>query len=481
MLQNSSKINLLIIGSLIFSIALMTFGCSSQQRSLEQRSKIAASRRQTSPTDGQIVIYARAESQEIPTFSLSIRKVVLNREDGRQQEVSGGKVNLRSQELIRQQKLLLVTDVPEGSYTGLTLFVESLDEAEEGFQTRLITVEHPISVIAGNSKSIFLVISKPESGESLQRQHVKFAVEDEQPESLERLVYVANQGSSNISVVSKRLGRVVYNILVGTQPYSIAADNRRNRLYIADRKEGVIYELDMNTQHLVKATQLGFTDEPVHVLPIPHRDLVALVNYGSDKIYLLDAFTLEITRTISVGDGPVDAVYSASYDRLFVLNQRFGTMSVIDLSSESEEPDTTISLEMEPTAIAIDENLDWLYITSDGSTNLMVMRISNLGVEKTITVGLGASCIAFDPYGRRIYIGSKAAQEIICVDPYTGVIVYTVQLPASPDRLLFDIDERRLYATVGELDGVAVIDPMHRRIEKWIETGRKPRPLAFRL
>ena len=466
--------------ALTASIALVVIGCSGQKKISEHASRFPLEKRSTNPSDAQIVLYARAESKELPSFSLSIRKVVLNREDGKQYELPSVKINLRSEDLIRQQKLVLIGDAPEGSYNGLTLFVEKVNHTDEASETRVITIEHPFSVIAGNSKSIFLLISKPKPQEQSQLQELRFTVEDEQSQLLERLVYVANEGSSNISVVSKKLGRAVYNILVGTQPSAIAADNRRNRLYIADRKEGVIYELDMNTQHLVKATQFEFTDEPVHLLPIPHKDLVVVVNYGSDNINLLDAFTLGITRTITVGDGPIDAVYSSSYDRLFVLNQRFGTMSVIDLSSESEEPDTTLFLEMEPTGIAIDDNLDWLYITSAGSTNLTVMRISNLGVEKTITVGGGASCIAFDPYGRRIYIGSKATQEIICVDPYTGVLVYTVELPASPDKLFFDTDERLLYATVPELDGIAVLDPMHRKIERWIETGRKPKSIAFR-
>lgn len=464
----------ILIGSAIAS-------CSGQRKSVDQQVKPQLELKPTGSSNAQIVIYARARSKDLPPFSLNIRKIVLNGQEGRQYELSSARINLRSDDLIRHQKLVLIADTQGGKYSGITLFIENVDKAKEGPQPSVITIDHPISILAGSSKTIFVLISEASQQEPKKVPNLEFAIEDEQQAPIERLVYVANEGSSNISVVSKRGGRVVYNILVGTQPYALAADNRRNRLYIADRRESVVYELDMNTQHLVKANQFGFTDEPIHILPIPQRDMVVLVNYGSDQVYLLDAFTLGINRTVNVGDGPIDAVYSPSYDRLFVLNQRFGTMSVIDLSSDSEQPETTLVLEMEPTAIAIDENMDWLYITNSGSTNLTVMRISNLGVEKTISVGLGATCIAFDPYGRRIYIGSKATNEILCIDPYTGILVYTIGLGAAPGRLLFDSDERRLYATVPDQNGIAVIDPLRREIENWVETGFKPRAMAFRL
>ena len=94
---------------------------------------------------------------------------------------------------------------------------------------------------------------------------------------------------------------------------------------------------------------------------------------------------------------------------------------------------------------------------------------------------MGAGDIVFDPYGRRLYVSMTTTDEILCVDPYTGVVVYSVGLGAKPERLLFDSEDKRLYVTVPSRNGVVVIDPMKRRIESWIDTGYSPKDLAARI
>jgi hypothetical protein len=56
-----------------------------------------------------------------------------------------------------------------------------------------------------------------------------------------------------------------------------------------------------------------------------------------------------------------------------------------------------------------------------------------------------------------------------------------VRLPSEPGTLFFEADEKRLYVTVPDRNGVAVIDPLKQRIQHWIETGLGPSSIATRL
>jgi len=249
----------------------------------------------------------------------------------------------------------------------------------------------------------------------------------------------------------------------------------------------VIYEMDMLRQRLLRATQIEYVDEPVHIEPVPTRDLLIVVNFGSNTIYIVDSFTLQVIETIEVDYDPVDAEYSVYFDFAFVLSRYFGTLSVLDLKNEPVEIDTTLQVELEPAGMAIDDNMGWLYITNSGSTDMSIIKIQTLGVdktlgiEKTVSIGIGAGDIVFDPFGRRVYVAMVDTREILCVDPYTGVLEYSIDLPAPPGRLLFDIDEKKLYVCLPERNTVVVIDPSTRRIQNWIETGYGPSSIEARL
>jgi DNA-binding beta-propeller fold protein YncE len=104
-----------------------------------------------------------------------------------------------------------------------------------------------------------------------------------------------------------------------------------------------------------------------------------------------------------------------------------------------------------------------------------------MAVERTVTVGLGAGDLAFDPAGRKLYICMMNTNEILCMDPFTGVMFFRVQLPSTPGKVIFEKDDKLVYVTVPERNAVAVIDPMSQDIRHWIETGRSPSSIAVRL
>jgi YVTN family beta-propeller protein len=351
------------------------------------------------------------------------------------------------------------------------------------FGSKTITLDSDISILAGNSKTLTLLVDLEYTGspETAREFLPVLSIEDEDPARYGKLVYVANEGSANISVIDKSLKSVVYNVLVGTKPYALGADQRRRRLYIADRKDGVIYEMDMVTNRLVKATEIEYVDEPVHIEPIGDEDMLLVLNYGSNSAYVMDAFSSQIMETIDVSDDPVDAVYSSRYDLAFVLSKKWGILSVIDFSTRPVTVDTTFRIEREPIGLAIDDTEEWLFISSSGSIDLTVFEIRRMGIERTVTVGLGAGDIAFDPFGRRLYLCMLNSREILCMDPFTGVMFYRIPLPSPPGKILFEKDEKMVYVTVPMHNAVAVIDPMTQRIERWIETGFGPSGIAVRL
>ena len=436
--------------------------------------------------NSQVVFYARLMHEVEPGIVWEIRKVTLTKTDGSQIELPTTGRGLDTDDLTGRQRLLRVADVEEGDYSGMTIFTEAayLKPANTPMlvETSTLSIVHPFSVVPGAAKTLILVISHPNvEGEAEPEFRPVVEIEDERPRPAARLVYVANENSANVSIIDKGLKRVVYNTYLGARPTAIGADNRRGRLYIADRRAGTLYEMDMMSNHLLNVAELDYVDEPVYVLPVPEKDLIIVVNYGTDSVHLLDSFSLQSVSTIDVGRRPTKAIYSTAWERVFIINSQHGTLSVLDMESTPVEPDTTLQAELRPSGMAINQADDWLYVSNEGSTDITVIKMETLAIERSLTVGTGVTDIAFDPFGRRLYIAFGFAHEIKCIDPYNGIEVFTVRLDGEPAELLFDSDEKKLYVLLPAANSVAVIDPISKSLETVIETGELPSGMALRL
>ena len=451
---------------------------------------------QASQPNAQVVVYARETQPSGLPIKWVIRKIAFNQADGNQIALPGGEVTIAASSLqmgadgAEIQRLVTITDVPGGDYTGVTFFTRAVYLEDTGeavpIDATYATAAYPFSIDPGVAKTIVVAVELAPPGAS--RVGFKFQPQvtiETEPAALKgKMILVANEGSSNLSVIDKSLKRVVKNVFLATHPAATGVDQRRNRLYIADQRAGVLYEMDMTNQHLLKATQLEFVDEPVHIEAIPSRDILMVVNFGSDTVYLVDAFNLQILETLEVGDGPVNAAYSTFAERAFVVNMLDGTLSVLDIETTPATVDTTLQMELRPAGITIDDSMGWLYVTNNGSPDLTILKVEpkfqTIAIERSIPIGIGAADIILDPYGRRLFVAMTVTNEILCVDPYTGVTIYSVRLPAKPGRLLFDPDEKKLYVTVPARNAVVVIDSITREIQNWIETGQDPVALELR-
>ncbi len=466
--------------TLLILFAVVIVACSGRAPTPDGTSATRSERLYVPQDHSQIVVYARALSPISLPLTWNIRKFALNRADGSQVEVPASRTSVSLSGIVGGQKLLLVSEADAGDFTGLTIFTDNVVSEVNGetvpVESPVVTIQHPFKIVAGNSKTLNVLIDWKYRGDLREETRLKpeFSIEEETPGPKRQLIYVANEGSSNISVIDRELKRVIHNVFVGSKPFALAADQRRKRVYIADRQDGVIYEMDMVGSQLTRATEIEYVDEPVFILPVPDEDVFLVLNYGSHRVYIMDSFTSEILETIDVPENPIDAAYSPHYDRVFVLCKRWGVLTSLDVSKRPVVIDTTFRIDQEPMGLAIDDSKEWLLISNSGSVDFTVFELRRMAVERTIPIGTGGGDVVFDPSSRRLYIGMIDTHEILCLDPFTGVMVFRIALPTRPGRMFFEGDEKKLYVTLPESNAVAIVDPIARRISHWLETGIGP-------
>jgi YVTN family beta-propeller protein len=461
-------------------LAVIIVACSGQSRTPDGTTASRFERLFVPQDHSQIVVYARALSPITLPLTWKIRKVALNRADGSQVEVPNSEASISLSGIVGGQKLLLVSEADAGDFSGISIFTDDVISEVDGrpvpTETSIVMIDHAFTIVPGNTKTLNVLIDWKYTGnlKSDARLKPEFSIEEETASRARRLLYVSNEGSSNISVIDRDLKRVIHNVFVGTKPFALAADRRRKRIYIADREDGVLYEMDMVGSQLTRATEIEFVDEPVHIEPVPQEDVYLVLNYGSHRVYIMDSFTSEIIETIDVPEQPIDAVYSPFYDRVFVLCQRWGMLAALDVSTRPVVVDTTFRVEQQPMGLAIDDTAEWLFISNSGSIDFTVFEIRRMAVERTLPIGTGAGDVVFDPSSRRLYIGMIDTREILCLDPFTGVMVFRTSLPTRPGKMYFEAEEKKLYVTLPKSNAVAVVDPITQQVSHWIETGIGP-------
>jgi YVTN family beta-propeller protein len=104
-------------------------------------------------------------------------------------------------------------------------------------------------------------------------------------------MYVANFGSSTVSVISGSTDSVITSILVGRQPAQVTYAPPNNKLYVS--------------------------------------------NAGSDDVYVINGANNKVTEHIPVGSQPFGIAYNPTNNDVYVVNLGNSTVSVIDTSIDS--------------------------------------------------------------------------------------------------------------------------------------------------
>ena len=213
---------------------------------------------------------------------------------------------------------------------------------------------------------------------------------------------------------------------------------------------------------LVKATGKGFTS-----------------NGKADTVSVIDLKTLAHVAEIKVGKKPDAITYDPGTDRVFVSNGNSDDLTIIDATAGRVVG--TIPLGGAPEYSAADGK-GTLWVNLEDKNAFVTVDVKAMKLTKTTPI---AGCeepasMAFDPAGRRLFIGCKN-NVLAVVDPDAGKVVKTVPIGEHVDATIFDAANHLIFASTG--DGVLTIvrqdSPDTYSIVDNVKTMRGAKTIAF--
>ena len=113
-------------------------------------------------------------------------------------------------------------------------------------------------------------------------------------------IWTADVQGDSVSVIDPVAGTLLGSVPSGSHPYAVAFAGGRG--FVTDQYGSTVTVFDPETLEVVETIATG--DYPEGIAPLPDGSGVAVANWDSDSLQIIDAATLEVTAEIDLPAGP---------------------------------------------------------------------------------------------------------------------------------------------------------------------------------
>lgn len=228
-------------------------------------------------------------------------------------------------------------------------------------------------------------------------------------------VYIANHQDGTLSVLSTVDHTRVALVPIGTDtsPYSIAVDPTGGRIYVSTFNgrsvaalEGVRFTLLKQPTHLPSFT------EGIAVTPDGKQVLVS--ETMANKLAVLDADTMQVTKEVLVGAEPHGIVVSSDGRAAYVALGRANTVAEVGLP-EGVLLGAPIRVGDSPRGLALSPSGDLLAVSEVGSHSISLISTVRGEIVGNVKVGRQPVGVCFSPYGRYVYVANFGSRSLMAV------------------------------------------------------------------
>ena len=228
-------------------------------------------------------------------------------------------------------------------------------------------------------------------------------------------VYVANEYSNTVSVLSTEPEKVQDRISVGVFPYSIDTNPLNNRVYVTNRGSNTVSVIDGSID--TKLMDITVGKSPVGIAVNPSANWIYVTNFDG-TMSVIDGISNEVINTIQVGRIPYAVTVNPLSNRIYVADIGSNAVSVID--GETNRIVTTIPVGKKPTGLAIDitgEGNNRLYVANYDSDSISIIDVTTNKVIGNISSGGDSPVgIAINPITGKLYVSNIASNTVSVIN-----------------------------------------------------------------
>jgi YVTN family beta-propeller protein len=250
-------------------------------------------------------------------------------------------------------------------------------------------------------------------------------------------MYVANNGSNSVSVISTALNQKIADIAVGDGPQGLAAIG--TRVYVANTTSSTVSVIDKD-QLAVVAT-IGVGNAPGQIAANPSTNTIYVTNRGSGTVSVIDCGSNRVTASLNAGRFPWGVALTPDGSMLSVTNLSDSTLGWISAGGGSMYGSGTVGIA--PYSVLIHPSSYTVYVANadDGTVSLLWgswlwQTINTWQTISTTTIQTGAEwgpydvALTFD--GTRLLVPTFSGGTLNVYDSNSGQQVRQPHLAGTP-------------------------------------------------
>ncbi len=212
---------------------------------------------------------------------------------------------------------------------------------------------------------------------------------------------------------------------------------------------------------------------------------------GRNRVAAISSTTFSLLTEILVGANPVAIAQTPNGQKIYVVNQADGTVTVIRANVAPPSVLGTITVGTSPVAAVASTDGQFVFVANEGSNSVTVIDTTNDATALT-TIGLGSSpgcagqipcfSITYDPGLKRVYTANRASNTVSIIradqplptlptllTPAPGIDVTAVPCTgASPRQVAVLPDGSRAYVVNHDSGNVCVLSSLSNTFTKSI-------------
>lgn len=214
-------------------------------------------------------------------------------------------------------------------------------------------------------------------------------------------VYGAKSGSGAVVKIGIG-GSVVQSIRTGSSPSAVMYNPYNDNIYVTNQASNNVSVISSKTNKVVQSIAVG--DAPSYLAFDPVNHNVYVANAYSGNLTVINSTSNTVTGSIKVGTFPDAIGVDSANNMIYVANRNTSTLSVINGSSGTNF--LTRPVGKYPSGIAYDPVNSFIYVTNFGSNTTSIINTTSDQVVGTMRVGGGPQDIVYDPVNNNLYVSN---------------------------------------------------------------------------
>ena len=272
-------------------------------------------------------------------------------------------------------------------------------------------------------------------------------------------VFVANQGSNNVSVISDATSKVVATIPVGTMPRGVAYDSGKGEVFVTDFWTNAVSVISDTSNTVVATIPVGSGPEGVAYDSGKGEVFVANAGSNANAVSVISDASDSVVATIPVGTGPGGVAYDSGKGEVFVTNAGSNTVSVI--SDANNTVVATIPVGSGPEGVAYDSGKGEVFVANQGSNNVSVISDANNTVIATIPVKSYPYGVAYDSGKGEVFVanfgGALGSVNVSVISDTSNTVTSTVTVGSHPFFAAYDLSNGYVYVSNNYQGTISII------------------------